>query len=126
VRTLLAVAAGAAVTAGLFHVGVIVALLQVLGLPLGASGGPPSLGYYVLTLGFAVVAAILGGYVSGRLARPHSRGAVVTLALLLAIGALWGFSRPASLWPAWYPATLALVGAVGTLIGGRLEARRAA
>jgi hypothetical protein len=126
VRSLVAVAAGAAVAAGLFQVGAIVALVQVFGLPLGASRGPPSIGYYVLTLGFAVVAAALGGYVSGRLARPHSRGAVVALALLAAVGALWGFSRPASQWPAWYPATLALVGAAGTLLGGRLGARRAA
>jgi hypothetical protein len=126
VRSLVAVAAGAAVAAGLFQVGAIVALVQVFGLPLGASGGPASIGYYVLTLGFAVVAAALGGYVSGRLARPNGRGAVVTLALLVAVGALWGFSRPASQWPAWYPATLALVGVAGTLLGGRLGARRAA
>jgi hypothetical protein len=125
-RSLVAIAAGAGVAAGLFHLGAIVALLVVVGLPLGAPGGPPSGGYYVINLGLAAVAAVLGGGVSAWVAGPMRRRAVPLLAVLLAGLALWGFSQPASQWPSWYPATLALVGAVGTLLGGRPWRARAA
>jgi hypothetical protein len=72
-RSLVAIAAGAGVAAGLFHLGAIVALLVVVGLPLGAPGGPPSGGYYVINLGLAAVAAVLGGGVSAWVAGPMRR-----------------------------------------------------
>jgi hypothetical protein len=124
-RSLVAIAAGAGVAAGLFQLGAIVALLVFVGLPLGAPGGLPSGGYYVLNLGLAAVAAVVGGRVSAWVASSERRRAVPLLAVLLAGVALWGFSQPASQWPRWYPATLALVGAVGTLLGGRLWRARA-
>lgn len=125
-RSLVAIAAGAGVAAGLFQLGAIVALLVFVGLPLGAPGGPPSAGYYGVNLSLAAVAAMLGGRVSAWVAGPMRRWAVPVLAFLLAVVALWGFSRPASQWPSWYPAALALVGAVGTLLGGRLGPARSA
>jgi hypothetical protein len=118
VRSLIAVLAGAVVAAVLFQVGAAVAFVTLYGIPLGASPGRPTVGYFVLNLGFAGIAAMAGGWVTARLARQRRRIYVGALALVLAAMALWGFSQPASQWPGWYPSVLALVGLVGTLAGG--------
>lgn len=117
-RSILAVLAGGAVAAALFQVGAAVAFVVLYGIPLGASPGRPTVSYFVLNLGFAGIAAIAGGRLTARLARQRRRTHVGALALVLAAVALWGFSRPGSQWPGWYPPVLALVGLGGTLAGG--------
>jgi hypothetical protein len=112
------VLAGGAVAAVLFQVGAAVAFIVLYGIPLGASPGPPGAAYFALNLGFAAVAAFAGGRITGRLARQRARAHVVAVGVVLAALALWGFSRPASQWPGWYPPVLALVGLVGTYAGG--------
>ena len=95
------------------------ALVGLYGMPLGLRAeGPPTVSYFVLNLGFAAIAAIVAGRVTGSLARHRRWTHIVALGLGLAAIALWGFSGPASQWPAWYPPILALVGLVGTLAGG--------
>jgi hypothetical protein len=118
VRSIIALIAGGAVAAVLFQVGAAVAFVVLYGIPLGASPGRPTVGYFVLNLGFAGIAAIAGGRLTACLARQRRRTHVGALALVLAAMALWGFSRPASQWPGWYPPVLALVGLIGTLAGG--------
>ncbi len=119
-RSLVAIVAGAAVAAVLYQVAAIIALLAVVGVPLGAAGGPHSAGLYLLNLGLAGLAAVVGGAVGARLAGV-TRGVVVpVLALVLAGVALWGFSKPTSQWPGWYAPMLALIAAAGALLGGRL------
>lgn len=125
-RSLIAVLAGGLVTAVLFQVGTVAAFVGLYGIPLGASPGPPTAGYFVLNLGFAGIAAVAGGWVTARIARQRSLAHVATLALLLAALVLWGFSQPTSQWPRWYPPTLAVVGMAGTLLGGVLRGGRAA
>jgi hypothetical protein len=117
-RSILAVLAGGAVAAILFQVGAAVAFVVLYGIPLGASPGAPTVSYFVLNLGFAGIAAIAGGRLTGSLAPQGSRTTVGALALVLAAVALWGFSQPGSQWPGWYPPILALVGLAGTLAGG--------
>ena len=119
-RSAVALAAGALVAAGLYQVGAIIALLTTVGLPLGSPGGEPPIRYYILNLGLAALAAALGGAVSAWAARGSRHLVVPVLAVLLAGVALLGFSQPASQWPHWYPLALALIGAAGTLLGGRL------
>jgi hypothetical protein len=124
VRSIIAVLAGGAVAAVLFQVGAAVAFVVLHGIPLGASPGRLTVGYFVLNLAFAGIAAIAGGRLTARLARQRRRTHVGALALLLAAMALWGFSRPASQWPGWYPPVLALVGLVGTVAGGLPQSGR--
>ncbi len=117
-RSLMALAAGALVAAGLYLVGAVIALLVTIGLPLGSPGGEPPDAYYVLNFGFSAVAAALGGAASAWVARGNRQVVVAALAVLLAGAALLGFSQPASQWPQWYPIVLAMVGAAGALLGG--------
>ena len=125
-RSMVALAAGALVAAVLYQVGAIIALLTTVGLPLGSPGGQPPAAYYILNLGLAALAAALAGAVSAGVARGRRHVVVPVLAGLMAGVALWGFSKPASQWPRWYPLTLAVVGAAGALLGGRLWSARAA
>jgi hypothetical protein len=118
VRSIIAVIAGGAVAAVLFQVGAAVAFIVLYGIPLGASPGPPGVGYFALNLGFAGVAAFAGGWITSRIARQRSRAPVAAVGVALAVLALWGFSRPASQWPGWYPPVLAFVALVGTYSGG--------
>jgi hypothetical protein len=122
---MVAVAAGAVVAAVLYQVGAIVALLTTVGLPLGSPGGEPPAGYYIVNLSLAALAAALGGAVTAGGARETRHLVVPILAVLLACLALWGFSRPASRWPHWYPLVLAIVAAAGAVLGGRLWPSRA-
>ena len=92
--------------------------MVLYGIPLGASPGAPTVSYFLLNLGFAGIAAIAGGRLTASLAPQGRRTNVGILALVLAAVALWGFSQPASQWPGWYPPILALVGLVGTPVGG--------
>jgi hypothetical protein len=118
VRSLIAVIAGGAVAAVLFQVGAAVAFIVLYGIPLGASPGEPGISYFALNLGFAAVAAFAGGRITSRLARKGTQAHVVVVGVVLATLAFWGFSRPTSQWPGWYPPVLALVGLVGAYAGG--------
>jgi hypothetical protein len=122
-RSLIAMLAGGLLAAVLFQVGAVVALVALYGIPLGASSGPPTVGYFVLNLGFAGIAAGAGGWLTARLARRRPLSHVGVLSLVLAVLVLWGFTRPASQWPEWYPPVLALIGVVGTLAGGFMRRR---
>jgi hypothetical protein len=124
VRSLIAVLAGGVVAAVLFQVGAVSAFVGLYGIPLGASAGPPTVGYFVLNLGFAGIAALAGGWLTARLARQWPLAHVGVLALVLAAVALWGFTGPASQWPPWYPPALALVALAGTLAGALLRSGR--
>lgn len=110
-----AVIAGALTAAVLYQVGAAFALLVTVGIPLGSSGEPPGADYFALNLGCALVAAAAGGHLTRRLSRISQWWSGIVLALLLALLSLWGFTRPGSQWPAWYPPVLALVAAVGIL-----------
>lgn len=117
-RSVIAALVGGAVAAVLFQVGAAVALVVLYGIPLGASPGPPSASYFVLNLGSAGIAAMVGGRLTASLARKGHGISVGALALVLAAVALRGFSQPGSQWPDWYPPILALVAVIGTLAGG--------
>ena len=118
VRDIIAALAGGALAAVLFQLGAAIAFVVLYGIPLGASPGSPTVSYLVLNLGFAGIAAIAGGRLTGSIARGGRRTPVGATAFVLGAVALWSFSQPGSQWPAWYAPVLALVGLVGTLAGG--------
>ena len=113
-RVVAALVGGVLAAAVLYQIGAALALLLTVGIPLGSSGDvPPS--YFVLNLGVSLGAAWLGGIVVRRVARVPGWRPSAVLALLIAIAALWGFSRHEGGWPTWYPPVLALVAFVGVL-----------
>ncbi len=118
-RNIVAVIVGVTVAVVLFQVGAAVAFVALYGIPLGASPGPPGIGYFALNLGFAAAAAFAGGRVTRRIASQRSSAPIMVVAVVLVGLALWGFSRPASQWPGWYPPVLACVALLGTYAGGK-------
>ena len=119
-RSLTAVLVGGIVAAVLFQLGAVIALLSFYGIPLGASPTPPGPGYFALNLGCSAVAAVVGGWVTARVAADRPLAHAGAVAVLLGALVLWGFAKPASQWPSWYPPVLALVGLAGLLVGAVL------
>lgn len=121
VRNALAVLAGFIVGIVLYQIGAALAFVLLYGIPLGATPGEPGVAYYSLNLGFATLAAALAGSTAARIARDAAHVAAGTVGVVLAVLALWGFTKPTSNWPAWYAPVLAAIAIVGTLAGARLK-----
>ena len=119
-RAPLATITGALVTIVLAYLGAIVLLVARMGIPLGSKGREPTRGEYLGLLLIAGGAAAIGGHIAAGTARQQRRSVVTVQAALLAGGALWGFTSPASQWPAWWAPALAAVAAVGTWLGGEI------
>ena len=119
-RNVIAVLAGGLIAAVLYQVGAVVGFVGLYGIPLGASPDPPGSAYFAINLGFAMLAAVAGGCATARWAGSRGMAPVGVLAVVLAAVVLWGFTKPASRWPGWYPPVLALVGMGGAFAGGVL------
>ena len=104
----------------LAYLGAIVLLVARIGIPLGSEGREPTRGEYLGLLVIAGGAAAIGGHIAAGIARRQSRSVVIVQAALLACGALWGFTSPASQWPAWWAPALAAAAAGGTWLGGAI------
>lgn len=119
VRAVVAVIAGTVVSILMAYLGAIVLLLVRVGIPLGSEAWAPSPVEYAGLLLTAAVAAAIGGHIAAGIA-PHDRTKpVITVqAVVLAAGAVWGFSGAASHWPAWWGPALAATAAAGTWLGG--------
>ena len=83
-------------------------------------------GLNVLALSYRLVAAIVGGWVTARLAATAPRGHALALAILGFIPGLLGVIIPWSmeLGPHWYPIALAALSPPAIMLGGWLAARR--
>jgi hypothetical protein len=117
-RALLAAITGALVTIILAYVSAIVLLIVRIGVPLGSEGREPTGGEYLGLLLICGGAAAIGAHFAAGIARDQQRAVVIMLAIFLAGGAVWGFTRPASQWPLWWGPTLGAVAAVSTWLGG--------
>ena len=120
----MALASGWLIAVIVYMLGAAVALLTVCGIPLGSPACEAGPAYLTLNFGFAAAGAIMGGYTAARLGCSEPVVHALVLAAVLAGFALWGFSKPGSQWPVWYPWALALVGAGGASVGGMLRKAR--
>lgn len=126
IRSIGALLLGGLVGVVVYLAGAIIAFVSMHGIPLGSPGGAATRADLAVNLAGAIIASALAGTVAARLAPHRPLAHALALALGFAVLALWGFSKPASQWPSGYPMALALVGAVGTIIGGLLAGHRKA
>jgi hypothetical protein len=132
-RLMIAVVAGIAVTFLIVIITTFAAVMLVLqgADPAAIAEGrvlPPR--YLYLGLAFSAIAALLGGYTSGRIARPESPRASTRASLLLAavlivlclLELLDDGAKPGQ--PAWYPWALLAIGPLAAVLGGRLARGR--
>jgi hypothetical protein len=102
-----------AVIAVLFGFGVFLAIVRMLSAALGSS--------LFLTVGWTIVAAVLGGYIAARIAGAHEFPHAAAVGMLM-IGLSFlsmreeGVSRPG-----WYQITIAGCGPISALIGAAIR-----
>ena len=118
--SILSILGGYVAMAAIVMIGTAIAAATML--PGGIAGarkiqGPPPRDYLIANLGASLVAALLGGWVTARLA-PHNPilHAAVLAAFLLAMSVLSARSQ-AGKQPRWYPITIALIGVAGVMLG---------
>lgn len=114
-RSVVALLGGTAGAVIVYWVGAVVALIIMHGIPLGSAGGPPTTGDIVVHLGLGLVAAFCGGLVATRIAAIRPGAHALACGVLLAVGAIVGFGKPTSHWPAWFGFGVAAVCLLGAL-----------
>ena len=130
-HSMLAVLGGFATMAVLVMIGTMLATAALVpgGLARmrsGESGGPVPSGYLAGNLIISLLGAILGGFLTVRIAATSPLAHTLALAafVLLMSGATMMQSRgkPANGQPSWYPGVIAVIGVGGVLLGGLLVA----
>ncbi|MBS0295583.1 MAG: hypothetical protein JSR45_04670 [Proteobacteria bacterium] len=86
----------------------------------GGDGMTPSKGYLTFNLVSGLIAAVVGGWVTGCIAQRNMMLHAIALALLVAAMGVLSARRPQPGQPAWYPWVITLIGLSGALIGGEL------
>ena len=123
-RSVLSVTAGLVVALLVFWGGAVVALLLLRGIPLGSAGGPSTGSEIVLHLALGAAACFAGAMLTVRLSQTSPRLHVGVLALILAIGALLSFAKPASQWPRWFGVGMAAMCLLGSAAAAAWASRR--
>jgi hypothetical protein len=73
--------------------------------------------YYVMNFAIALVAAILGAWVTSKVAGPAPRGQLIALCVvILAMGLISAFTPGSAMQPNWYKLALPFIGVTGVAI----------
>lgn len=115
-----------AVLAGFISVAVLSVATDYLLETLGIFPAPSEQGLFItwmlaLALFYRSAYAIVGGYITARLAPQNPKGHVITLAILGFIGGVVGVVAGWNLSDHWYPIALALTGPAFVWLGGWLK-----
>jgi peptidoglycan/LPS O-acetylase OafA/YrhL len=120
---------GGAIVVGFLVAAILVMLITFVAgylLVPGFPGDPmaePTGPYLVANLVGSFLAAVVGGYTTGRIAGRAPLVHAGVLALLMVAMTVASGAEAAPGQPAWYPLTIAILGAVGALCGGALRLR---
>ena len=104
--------------------GAIAVLVTTRGIPLGSIGGLPTVREVVIHLALGVAASFLGARLTIRIARTSPQLHAGAVGLLLGIGAVAGFGKASSQWPAWFGSAMAASGLVGAMAAAIWTIRR--
>ena len=127
-RSIAAIAIGLGFMAATTAVWMIVANATLL--PGGPEAAKPSSArmatYLYLNLVVCGAGAVLGGWLTARIARSSPYAHAAALAALVAVISIPSATgAPAPAHPGWYPAAIGLVAVLGVLLGGKLRAAAA-
>jgi uncharacterized BrkB/YihY/UPF0761 family membrane protein len=113
VKSIVAVVAGYAVMAVL----VIITTMLAAAFLLNDSSEVTS-SYLVVNLILSLISAVVGGWVTAKLAPNNKKRHVQMLAGLIVVLGLLSLTQTVAGQPAWYPWVIMLIGAAGALYGG--------
>src|SRR5437868_3420366 len=83
----------------------------------GMSGPPPSMRYYASNIALSLVAAMVGGWLTARIASHAIAGHLIALAaVVLVMGFVSAVSPGSSRQPMWYKLVIPLVGIAGVAV----------
>jgi hypothetical protein len=129
-RSIICVVAGFVVVMAVVIAGTaaVTELIVPGGLSAAAAGSPDDLplNYYAANLVVSAMGAMLGGWVTARMAPSAEMvhvGALALLMLLMSIPTMLGYLPGSELQPVWYRYTLPVLGISGSLLGGWLRSR---
>ena len=123
-RSVLAIAVGVILTIILVSVATYLAIIFLLEpAPEGLiSYATPT--FTVVSLGYALVSALSGGWVAAALGGSHATIHGAGVGTLLLIPVVWGRGNPGPGQPGWYPWVFGMVVLVGSVTGAILWQRR--
>ena len=128
----------AAIVAGYGFMWLTVMMGVIIAAALFVPGGMPAaednaprpalpLAYLAANFGISLLGAVLGGWITARIAAFAPFGHAAALAAIVAtLTILTAATAPAGAQPAWYPIVIGTLGVVGVLAGGMLRAAAAA
>ncbi len=122
VVVMVVVFAGTAAATELLHPGGLAAAVQKT-----PEQTPPS--YYAFNIVISLMGAVLGGWVTARMAPEREMLHVFGLAglmILMSLPSVLGYGETAHLQPVWYIWLLPVIGVGGALLGGRMRANAVA
>ena len=98
-------------------------LSPIFGITLSTTSRPAAVpqGYLLCNLAAGLISAVFGGWLTAKLAPRHpGRHAIALAVALVAFGAIFALAEKDHPAPRWYFFMLPIIGAGGTLFGGRL------
>lgn len=130
IQSIISVVAGFVVMAGVVIAGTAAATELIVpgGLFDAATGSPSDLPptYFAANLMVSAVAALLGGWITARMAPSREMVHVFALAILvilMSLPGLIGYDEVQASQPGWYRIFLPLLGVSGAILGGWLRSR---
>jgi hypothetical protein len=105
-------------------VGVVTAVLMKRVPEWVGEKGSPRAGYVVINLGYSLIAAVAGGYVTAWMAQSNPLIHALALALIVLLLSALSALQQRGMQPIWYQLTLLAITPLGVFIGGLLRLKQ--
>jgi hypothetical protein len=105
----------------LFGFGIFVAIIRMLSAFAGSLTDTPPANYLLLGLVLTVVAAVLSGFITARIAGSHEFPHAAALGLLIILLSFISMRQEGASQPAWYQIAIAGCGPISAMIGAAIR-----